>query len=171
MATGMTFVSFLLPLMWRKCTPLPADTEGWSEQEKVYIYTLLSGDHHASCVHVLYMYGRLSLCAVVVVVVVFRLSTIHRTERVNPTPKPNPPPHSSSLHLQVLLTQLVPFQCQAGTHYNELASLFFTDSDTAIRQLFHYREVRKGGKMKALCVVVVWMDACLVCTWGGTFPL
>lgn len=28
----------------------------------------------------------------------------------------------------------------AGTHYNEVASLFLTDSDTAIRQLFHFRE-------------------------------
>lgn len=36
-SSAMTFLSFLLPLMWRKCTPLPSgvETEGWTEQEKV----------------------------------------------------------------------------------------------------------------------------------------
>jgi len=36
--------------------------------------------------------------------------------------------------------KLVPFRCKAGEEYNELASLFFTDPDTAIKQ----RE--EGGK-------------------------
>jgi len=40
-----------------------------------------------------------------------------------------------------LLDQLVPMYCHSSTEYNELASLFFTDADTAIRQLFHFREV------------------------------
>ncbi|CAM9634919.1 unnamed protein product [Chrysoparadoxa australica] len=39
-----------------------------------------------------------------------------------------------------LVADLVPFNCPQHTHYNEVASLFFTDADTAIRQLFHYRE-------------------------------
>lgn len=55
---------------------------------------------------------------------------------------PNPPKPTPIKHTQTLLTQLVPFQCTRGTHYNELASLFFTDADTAIRQLFHFREVK-----------------------------
>ena len=38
-----------------------------------------------------------------------------------------------------LLDELVPFQCKAG-HYNQLASLYFTPAETALRQLFHYRE-------------------------------
>lgn len=41
----------------------------------------------------------------------------------------------------MLLNSLVGFQCDPTTHYNELASLFFTDADTAIKQLFHFREV------------------------------
>jgi len=36
--------------------------------------------------------------------------------------------------------ELVQFKCKPD-EYNELASLFFTDSDTAIKQLFHFREV------------------------------
>ena len=38
-----------------------------------------------------------------------------------------------------LVEELVPFGCPADS-YNEVASLFFTDSDTAIKQLFHFRE-------------------------------
>jgi len=41
---------------------------------------------------------------------------------------------------QALVTQLVPFRCVPGKQYNELASLFFTDSDTAIKQC------EEGGK-------------------------
>lgn len=40
-----------------------------------------------------------------------------------------------------LVEELVPLYCQEDTQYNELASLFLTDSDTSIRQLFHFREV------------------------------
>lgn len=36
---------------------------------------------------------------------------------------------------------LVPLYCPQETHYNELASLYLTDSDTAIKQLFHFREI------------------------------
>jgi chloride channel 7 len=38
-----------------------------------------------------------------------------------------------------LLDELVPFQCKAG-HYNQLASLYFTPPEIALRQLFHFRE-------------------------------
>ena len=38
-----------------------------------------------------------------------------------------------------LLDELVPFQCESGD-YNQLASLYFTPPETALRQLFHYRE-------------------------------
>ena len=42
-----------------------------------------------------------------------------------------------------LLDELVRFRCAPG-EYNELASLFLADSDVAIKQLFHFREV--GGR-------------------------
>jgi H+/Cl- antiporter ClcA len=69
----MSSIAFALPLMWGKCTPLPVDMEGWSDQEKQ------------------------------------------------------------------LVAELVPLYCPQETHYNELASLYLTDSDTAIKQLFHFR--------------------------------
>jgi hypothetical protein len=37
--------------------------------------------------------------------------------------------------------KLVSLYCDKQTHYNELASLYLTDPDTAIKQLFHFREV------------------------------
>ena len=42
---------------------------------------------------------------------------------------------------KVLVTELNPLYCPTGTHYNELASLYLVDSDRAIKQLFHFREV------------------------------
>eukprot|EP00611_Tribonema_gayanum_P016725 TRINITY_DN2911_c0_g2_i4.p1 TRINITY_DN2911_c0_g2~~TRINITY_DN2911_c0_g2_i4.p1 ORF type:complete len:839 (-),score=229.88 TRINITY_DN2911_c0_g2_i4:151-2667(-) len=42
-----------------------------------------------------------------------------------------------------MVDELVSFNCDPHTEYNEVASLFFTDADTAIRQLFHFRE---GGE-------------------------
>lgn len=41
---------------------------------------------------------------------------------------------------QTLLGELVQFQCPAN-YYNQVASLFFSDSDTSMQQLFHFREV------------------------------
>jgi chloride channel 7 len=67
-------VSFVMPLVWNRCTELPSDMADWSNQEKK------------------------------------------------------------------LVEALVPFQCVAGKEYNEVASLIFTDADTAIKQLFHFRE-------------------------------
>ena len=72
---AMTSISFILPLVWDKCTPLPVDMEQWSDQEKG------------------------------------------------------------------LVEQLVPLYCPSETHYNELATLYLADSDTAIKQLFHFREI------------------------------
>jgi chloride channel 7 len=40
---------------------------------------------------------------------------------------------------KLMLDNLVSFQCPMG-YYNQMASLWFTSSDNAIRQLFHYRE-------------------------------
>ena len=42
---------------------------------------------------------------------------------------------------KTLVLELNPLYCTSGTHYNELASLWLTDSDGAIKQLFHFREV------------------------------
>eukprot|EP00729_Bicosta_minor_P000989 gene989-5630_t len=42
-----------------------------------------------------------------------------------------------------LIESLVRFQCAEG-EYNELASLFFTEQDVAIRHLFHFRELGDG---------------------------
>lgn len=39
-----------------------------------------------------------------------------------------------------LLDDLVQFQCKSN-HYNQLASLYFTPADTAMQQLFHFKEV------------------------------
>jgi chloride channel 7 len=71
----MSIIAFVLSLLWTKCTPLPVDMEGWSEQEKI------------------------------------------------------------------LVKELVCLYCDKDTHYNELASLYLTDSDTSIKQLFHFREI------------------------------
>lgn len=43
-----------------------------------------------------------------------------------------------------LLDDLVQFQCPDG-RYNQLASLYFTSSDIAMRQLFHFREYEGEG--------------------------
>ena len=39
-----------------------------------------------------------------------------------------------------LLGELVQFNCPEN-HYNQLASLYFVSADTAMQQLYHYREV------------------------------
>jgi chloride channel 7 len=74
---GVSVTSFILPLIWGRCTELPQDMQDWSNQEKN------------------------------------------------------------------LVESLVPFQCEPGKEYNEVASLIFTEADTAIKQLFHFREA--GG--------------------------
>jgi len=68
-------VSFVMPLLWGRCTKLPTDMQDWSNQEKK------------------------------------------------------------------LVEALVPFRCEPGKEYNEVASLIFTEADVAIKQLFHFREV------------------------------
>lgn len=69
----VTTTSFMMPLLWNRCTEKPTDMQDWSNQEKN------------------------------------------------------------------LVDALVQFQCEEG-QYNEVASLIFTDADTAIKQLFHFRE-------------------------------
>lgn len=69
----MSFISFILPLMWQVCQPVPTPTA---------------------------------------------MSTAQEID---------------------LLSKLVSFQCHPG-QYNQLASLYFTSSDIAMRQLFHFRE-------------------------------
>jgi chloride channel 7 len=69
-----TIITFVVPLMWQVCTPIPTETADWDNQE----YTLLNS--------------------------------------------------------------LVQFQCPSS-HYNEVASLYFVNADTAMQQLFHYKEV------------------------------
>jgi chloride channel 7 len=44
-----------------------------------------------------------------------------------------------------LVTALVPFKCQAGKEYNQVASLIFTDADTTIKQLLHSRDDTPHG--------------------------
>ena len=46
-----------------------------------------------------------------------------------------------------LVESLVPFNCEPGKEYNEVASLIFTEADVAIKQLFHFREA--GGEDNA----------------------
>ena len=104
----MSLISLCLPLLWNKCTLLPVDTDGWSEQEKV------------------------------------------------------------------LVDELVPLYCNKETEYNELASLYLTDSDTAIRQLFHFREAENhyfttfsSGALFLFLIPYVTM-ACI--TYGLSVP-
>ena len=77
-ATTVSTVSFLMPLVWGKCTELPKDMQDWNNQEKN------------------------------------------------------------------LVEALVPFYCERGKEYNEVASLMFVDADVAIKQLFHFREAGEG---------------------------
>jgi len=70
----VSVVSFVMPLVWGRCTELPTDMQDWTNQEKN------------------------------------------------------------------LVDALVPFRCEKGKEYNEVASLIFTEADTAIKQLFHFRE-------------------------------
>ena len=74
----MAFISFILPICWQSCTPLPDITPDMSKQEIE------------------------------------------------------------------LVGKLVQFQCHDG-YYNQLASLYFTSGDVAMRQLFHFREVDGSG--------------------------
>jgi chloride channel 7 len=76
-AALVSVVSYVMPVIWGRCTDLPKDMQDWTNQEKS------------------------------------------------------------------LVEALVPFQCEPGKQYNEVASLIFTEADVAIKQLFHFREA--GG--------------------------
>ena len=80
---GVSVVSFVMPLIWGRCTELPKDMQDWTNQEKN------------------------------------------------------------------LVEALVPFRCEPGKEYNEVASLIFTEADVAIKQLFHFREA--GGDDNRAC--------------------
>ena len=75
---AFSVMSFVLPILWNRCTELPTDMQDWSNQEKN------------------------------------------------------------------LVEALVAFRCVPGKEYNEVASLYLVDADTAIKQLFHFREVGAG---------------------------
>lgn len=99
----MSLISMALPLLWNKCTPLPVNMEGWTDEEKQ------------------------------------------------------------------LVASLNPLYCNAETQYNELASLYLSDSDTAIRQLFHFREIGDHNdstfsSLALFCYFMTYiMMACVVC--------
>ncbi|RYY86395.1 hypothetical protein EON63_05865 [archaeon] len=76
---AMSFISYIFPICWQLCTPVPEDNADTSKQE------------------------------------------------------------------EMLFESLVQFQCEPG-YYNQLASLYFTSGDTAMRQLFHFREVDGMGQ-------------------------
>jgi chloride channel 7 len=59
------------------------------------------------------------------------------------TPRPEPESYNTMQEIN-LLEELVSFQCSSGS-YNQLASLYFASGDTAMRQLFHFREVNGEG--------------------------
>jgi hypothetical protein len=44
-----------------------------------------------------------------------------------------------SMQEKNLVDELVPLYCLKSTHYNEVASLYLTDSDTAIKQVPRHR--------------------------------
>jgi H+/Cl- antiporter ClcA len=70
-----------------------------------------------------------------------------------------------------LVSRLVPLYCDPDTEYSQLASLFLTDTDTAIKQLFHFRELGNNLEptfsSKSLLVFFV-IYSCLTCINYGT---
>lgn len=60
------------------------------------------------------------------------------------TPVPETAPYNTVQEIS-LLNHLVRFQCDEG-EYNQLASLYFTSGDGAMRQLFHFRETDGEGQ-------------------------
>ena len=67
-----------------------------------------------------------------------------------------------------LRNSLVPFNCEAGIEYNQVASLIFTDPGDAIRQLFHLRKhVFSSG---ALMVFFLAYISLAVVTYGIAIP-
>jgi hypothetical protein len=49
-----------------------------------------------------------------------------------------------------LVDELVPLYCPKSTHYNEVASLYLTDSDTAIKQVSRHRYTAMTTACEAL---------------------
>ena len=73
-----------------------------------------------------------------------------------------------------LVDQLIPLYCSEETEYNELASLFLTDSDTSIKQLFHFRESGDSNdstfSSSALFLFLVPYVAMACVTSGSSVP-
>lgn len=73
-----------------------------------------------------------------------------------------------------LTSHLVPLYCEPGTEYNQLASLFLTDSDTAIKQLFHFRELGDNNRPTFSTTTLLFffipylLMACI--TFGSSVP-
>jgi chloride channel 7 len=72
---------------------------------------------------------------------------------------------------KTLVTQLNPLYCQRGTHYNELASLYLTESDNAIKQLFHFREVGDHSSQETFSSAALFLFTlpylCICCITSG----
>jgi chloride channel 7 len=106
--TLMSAISFILPYLWQKCTPLPINMDGWSAQEKS------------------------------------------------------------------LVEELVPLYCPKETHYNELASLYLADSDTVIRQVFHFREIGDNNEdtFSSLALLLFFLPYIIMAsfTYGISVP-
>jgi len=103
----MSSVSFLMPILWGRCTELPAQMQSWTNQDKE------------------------------------------------------------------LVEELVPFQCQPGKEYNEVASLFLTEADTAIKQLYHFHESGSGDtsfSSGALFLFFVPYIVMAIFTYGSAVP-
>jgi chloride channel 7 len=82
---------------------------------------------------------------------------------------PLPVSEQSNDQETLLASKLVPLYCTQGTHYNELASLYLVDSDTAIKQLFHFKEIGDtndktfSSTVLLLFFVPYILVACLTC--------
>ena len=67
-----------------------------------------------------------------------------------------------------LLEELVPFNCEPGKEYNELASLILTDAGAAIRQLFHLH--KHAFSPWCLFTFFVFYISLAVLTYGIAVP-
>lgn len=73
-----------------------------------------------------------------------------------------------------LVSRLVPLYCDPTTEYSQLGSLFLTDTDTAIKQLFHFRELGNNLEptfsSKSLLVFFVVYSILTCLNYGTAVP-
>jgi chloride channel 7 len=73
-----------------------------------------------------------------------------------------------------LVSRLVPLYCDPATEYSQLGSLFLTDTDTAIKQLFHFRELGNNLEptfsSKSLLVFFLIYSFLTCVTYGTAVP-